>query len=132
MTPNTAAHMPIRIRLLISLYAVVCVIAIWRTTTFQSFDLLTLGLIPALIGLVKRAAWTKVLLLSYASLQTIGLAAITTTAIIAYKITPDDVKLVFLGYNIPLIPLWILLLSIVVFQWWVGLSNTTRDYLAKK
>jgi hypothetical protein len=54
------------------------------------------------------------------------------TAVIAYQITPEDVKLVFQGYDIPLIPLWLLLLSVVVFQWWVGLSNATSDYLTEK
>ncbi|WP_240778387.1 MULTISPECIES: hypothetical protein [Shewanella] len=132
MNQNTDPNMPIRVMLLISLYVVVSVIAIWRASTFQAFDLITLGVIPALIGLVKRAPWTKVLLLSYAGLQTLGFAAITTTAMIAYQITPDDVKLVFQGYNIPLFPLWLLLLSLVVFQWWVGLSSATRDYLIEK
>ncbi|MCL1084081.1 MULTISPECIES: hypothetical protein [Shewanella] len=132
MNQNTAPRMPIRVMLLISLYVVLTLIAIWRAITFQAFDLLTLGVIPMLIGIVQRAAWTKILLLSYVSLQTLGLAAMTTTAVIAYQITPDDVKLVFQGYNIPLIPLWLLLLSLVVFQWWVGLSNVTRDYLIKK
>ncbi|MEH6465181.1 MAG: hypothetical protein V7771_14895 [Shewanella psychromarinicola] len=132
MNQNTAPRMPIRVMILISLYVVLTLIAIWRAITFQAFDLLTLGVIPMLIGIVQRAAWTKILLLSYVSLQTLGLAAMTTTAVIAYQITPDDVKLVFQGYNIPLIPLWLLLLSLVVFQWWVGLSNVTRDYLIKK
>jgi hypothetical protein len=132
MNQNTAPRMPIRVMLLISLYVVLTLVAIWRAITFQAFDLLTLGVIPMLIGIVQRAAWTKILLLSYVSLQTLGLAAMTTTAVIAYQITPDDVKLVFQGYNIPLIPLWLLLLSLVVFQWWVGLSNVTRDYLIKK
>jgi hypothetical protein len=132
MNQNTAPRMPIRVMLLISLYVVLTLVAIWRAITFQAFDLLTLGVIPMLIGIVQRAAWTKILLLSYVSLQTLGLAAMTTTAVIAYQITPDDVKLVFQGYNIPLIPLWLLLLSLVVFQWWVGLSNVTRDYFIKK
>jgi len=132
MNQNTAPRMPIRVMLLISLYVVLTIIAIWRATTYQAHDLLTLGVIPVFIGLIRRAAWTKVLLISYVGLQTLGLTAITTTAIIAYQITPDDVKLVFQGYDIPLIPLWLLLLSVVVFQWWVGLSNVTRDYLVKK
>jgi len=132
MNQNAVPRMPIRVILLISLYVVVTIIAIWRAITFQTYDLLTLGVIPVLIGLVKRATWTKVLLLSYVGLQTLGLAAMTTTAVIAYKVTPDDVKLVFQGYQIPLLPLWLLLASVVTFQWWVGLSNTMRDYLAKK
>jgi hypothetical protein len=132
MNQNTAPRMPIRVMLLISLYVVLTIIAIWRATTYQAYDLLTLGVIPVFIGLIRRASWTKVLLISYVGLQTLGLTAITTTAIIAYQITPDDVKLVFQGYDIPLIPLWLLLLSVVVFQWWVGLSNVTRDYLVKK
>jgi hypothetical protein len=132
MNQNAAPRMPIRVILLISLYVVVTIIAIWRAITFQTYDLLTLGVIPVLIGLVKRATWTKVLLLSYVGLQTLGLAAMTTTAVIAYKVTPDDVNLVFQGYDIPLLPLWLLLVSVVTFQWWVGLSNTMRDYLAKK
>jgi hypothetical protein len=132
MNPNTAPRMPIRVILLISLYVLLTIIALWRATTFEAYDLLTLGVIPVFIGLIKRAAWTRVLLLSYVGLQTLGLAAMTTTAVIAYQITPEDVKLVFQGYDIPLIPLWLLLLSVVVFQWWVGLSNATSDYLTEK
>ncbi|MEO3682958.1 MULTISPECIES: hypothetical protein [Shewanella] len=132
MNQNSAQRMPVRVMILISLYVVLTLVAIWRAITFEAFDLLTLGVIPVFIGLLIRAPWTKVLLLSYVALQSLGLVAMTTTALIAYQITPEDVKLVFRGYNIPLIPLWLLLLSVVVFQWWVGLSNATRDYLAQK
>ena len=132
MNQNTAPRMPIRVMLLISLYVVLTIVAAWRATTYQAYDLLTLGVVPVFIGLIQRAAWTKVLLISYVGLQTLGLTAMTTTAIIAYQITPDDVKIVFQGYNVPLIPLWLLLLGVVVFQWWVGLSNVTRDYLIQK
>ncbi|MGX9460435.1 hypothetical protein ACWXWU_04245 [Shewanella sp. A14] len=132
MNQKTVSQMPMRVILLITLYVVLAIIALWRATAFQAFDLLTLGVIPVAIGLLKRATWTKVLLLSYVGLQSLGLAAVTTTAVIAYQITPEDVKLVFQGYNIPLLPLWLMSVSLVVFQWWVGLSNVTRNYLAKK
>ncbi|MCT8987808.1 hypothetical protein [Shewanella phaeophyticola] len=56
----------------------------------------------------------------------------STTAIIAYKITPDDVNLMFQGYNIPLIPLWLVLVSLIGFQWWVGLSKVMTQYLSSK
>ncbi|WP_244212494.1 hypothetical protein [Shewanella livingstonensis] len=132
MNLNTAPRMPIRVVLLISLYVLLTIIALWRAVSFEAYDLLTLGGIPIFIGFIKRAAWAKVLLLSYVGLQTLGLAAITTTAVIAYQITPEDVKLVFQGYDIPLIPLWFFLLSVMVFQWWVGLSNATCNYLTEK
>ncbi|MFT6132618.1 MAG: hypothetical protein ACJAW2_001341, partial [Shewanella sp.] len=56
MNQNTAPRMPIRVMLLISLYVVLTIIAIWRATTYQAYDLLTLGVIPVFIGLIKRAA----------------------------------------------------------------------------
>ena len=132
MNQMTSQQMPIRVTLLIVLYAFFTLIAIWRATTFYTFDILTLGVIPVLIGLILRASWAKVLLLSYISLQTLEFLAMSTTALIAYQITPEDVKLVFQGYNIPLIPLTILLCSLIAFQWWVGLSKITGHYLAKK
>lgn len=132
MNQIAQSTMPLRVKALVCLYMLLTLIALWRMTTFYAFDLLTLGVLPLLFGILTRAAWTKVVLFVYLGLQTIGLAAMSTTAIIAYQITPDDVNLVFQGYNIPLIPLWLVLVSLIGFQWWVGLSKVMTQYLSSK
>ncbi|MCL1156539.1 hypothetical protein [Shewanella inventionis] len=132
MNQIVQSNMPLRVKILVGLYAILTLVAFWRMTTFYAFDLLTLGVLPLLFGILTRAKWTKVVLFCYAAIQTLGLAAMTTTAIIAYQITPNDVNLAFQGYNVPLIPLWVLLASLIGFQWWVGLSKTTHVYLASK
>ncbi|MCL1114896.1 MULTISPECIES: hypothetical protein [Shewanella] len=132
MNQRVQSTMPVRVKILVALYALLALFALWRMTTFYAFDLLTLGVLPLLLGILTQAQWTKVVLLCYVALQTLGLTAMTTTAIIAYQITPNDVKLAFQGYDIPLIPLWLLLVSLVGFQWWVGLSKVTTTYLGSK
>ena len=129
MNQIAQSAMPLRVKMLVALYALLTLIALWRMTTFYAFDLLTLGVLPLLFGILTRAQWTRVVLFFYVGLQTLGLAAMSTTAIIAYQITPNDVNLTFQGYNIPLFPLWLLLTTLIGFQWWVGLSTVTRTYL---
>ena len=126
------AGTPLRFSLLVSLYAIFCGIALWRAVTFQAFDLLTIGVFPVLAGLLLKTPWAKVVLITYVALQTLGFLAMSSTAVIAYLITPEDVKIEFMGYNIPIVPLAFSVLGLIVFQWWVALSQPTAHHLNLK
>lgn len=117
--------------LLICLYLVTSVIAVWRTLATQSLDLFTIGVIPVVIGLLLRAEWAGLLLKIYIAIQTIAFSALGMTAVIAYQITPEEVKVVFKGQQIS-IPLIIVVVSLLLlFQWWVALSKSTKAYLSR-
>ncbi|MCK8045852.1 hypothetical protein MSG37_13260 [Shewanella sp. 1CM18E] len=115
---------------LMLIYAVLAVAALWRTFTMQTFDLLTLGVLPVLYGLYTRQFWAGVVFKIYLAIQTVALLALTTAAVIAYKITPEDVKVVYQGQNIPISGLVVLAIVVMSFQFWVAFSNKTRLYLA--
>ncbi|MGS0682556.1 hypothetical protein ACVBIL_15510 [Shewanella sp. 125m-7] len=118
--------------ILMFLYALLAVAAIWRTFTTQSFDLLTLGVFPVLYGLIMRQFWAAVVLKIYLAIQTVALLALATAAVIAYQITPEDVKVVYEGQNIPIGGIVIAAIIAMTFQYWVAFSAKTRQYLKPK
>ncbi len=92
---------PIPLVLLCILYLVLAVVALWRTISTGAVDLFTLGVIPVLVGIVMRTSWSLWALRIYLFIQTLGLMAFATTALVALQITPQDVKLELAGRNIP-------------------------------
>ncbi|ABZ78354.1 conserved hypothetical protein [Shewanella halifaxensis HAW-EB4] len=115
--------------ILMFLYTLLAVAALWRTFTTQAFDLLTLGVFPVLYGLILRKFWAGVVLKIYLAIQTVALLALATAAVIGYQITPEDVKVVYNGQNIPIIGIVIAAAIIMTFQFWVAFSSKTRLYL---
>ncbi|WP_037410454.1 hypothetical protein [Shewanella fidelis] len=115
---------------LMFIYALLAVAALWRTFTTQAFDLLTLGVLPVLYGLYTRQFWAGVVFKIYLAIQTVALLALATAAVIAYQITPEDVKVVYQGQNIPISALVALTILVMGFQYWVAFSQKTRLYLA--
>lgn len=124
--------MPKRLILLVALYCLISIAALWRAIATQSFDLFTLGVLPVLAGIIMRAPWSSLVLKIYLGMQTLGFSALGITAIIAYRITPEDVKVVFAGQNIPIQPLVISVISLLLVQYWVAFSKVTYHYLSGK
>ncbi|ESE39772.1 hypothetical protein [Shewanella decolorationis] len=124
--------MPKRLILLIALYTLFAIIALLRAVATGSFDLFSLGVLPVLFGILTQAPWSSLVLKIYIGLQTLGLSALGVTAIIAYQITPQDVKVVIEGHNIPMLPLVISIISLLMIQYWIAFSRITRDYLTAK
>lgn len=118
--------------LLIGLYVVLSIAAFWRAVEIASLDLFSLGVVPVLIGILIRAPWSAVVLKIYVILQTLGLSALGVTAILAYQITPEDVKVVISGNEIPMLPLVCCIIALVVFQFSVAFSSRTKSYLSKQ
>ncbi len=85
-----------------------------------------------LAGIIMRAPWSSLVLKIYLGMQTLGCSALGITAIIAYRITPEDVKVVFAGHNIPMQPLVISVISLLLVQYWVAFSKVTYHYLSGK
>lgn len=124
----TQVKRPLGIILLIALYSLFTLIALWRATQYAAFDILTLGVLPVLVGLLIRAKWAKIVLFFHLGLQILVLIAMGTTALIAYQITPEDVKIEFNGQ---IIPIWIVTctaISLVTLQWWAALNHKSRQY----
>ncbi|GIU13717.1 MULTISPECIES: hypothetical protein [unclassified Shewanella] len=115
--------------ILMFLYTLLAVAALWRTFTTQAFDLLTLGVFPVLYGLFMRRFWAGVVLKIYLTIQTVALLALATAAVIAYQITPEDVKVIVNGQNIPIGAIVVVALIAMTFQFWVAFSPKTRHYL---
>ncbi|MGS0727873.1 hypothetical protein ACVBKF_16885, partial [Shewanella sp. 0m-11] len=84
---------------------------------------------PVLYGLIMRQFWAGVVLKIYLAIQTVALLALATAAVIAYQITPEDVKVVYNGQNIPIIGIVIAAIIAMTFQYWVAFSAKTRQYL---
>ena len=124
--------MPKRLILLITLYTLFAIVALLRAVATGSFDLFSLGVLPVLFGILTQAPWSSLVLKIYIGLQTLGLSALGVTAIIAYQITPQDVKVVIEGHNIPMLPLVISIISLLMIQYWIAFSQITRDYLTAK
>jgi len=122
---------PLPLRLLILLYLLLTVGALARTIGTGAVDLFTLGVIPVLLGLVLRTAWAEVVLKVYIALQTLGFAALGVTAILALKISPEDVKVELLGHNLPIGAVTLAIVALLVYQYWVAFSASTRDYLRR-
>ncbi|WP_299805523.1 hypothetical protein [uncultured Shewanella sp.] len=115
--------------ILMFIYTLLAVAALWRTFTTQAFDLLTLGVFPVLYGLFMRRFWAGVVLKIYLTIQTVALLALATAAVIAYQITPEDVKVIVNGQNIPIGAIVVAALIAMTFQFWVAFSPKTRHYL---
>lgn len=124
--------MPKRLILLIALYTLFAIVALLRAVATASFDLFTLGVFPVLFGILTQAPWSSLVLKIYLGLQTLGLSALGVTAIIAYRITPQDVKVVIEGHNIPMLPLVLSIIALLLVQYWIAFSRVTRDYLTAK
>lgn len=124
--------MPKRLILLVVLYCLISIAALWRAIATQSFDLFTLGVLPVLAGIIMRAPWSSLVLKIYLGMQTLGFSALGITAIIAYRITPEDVNVVFAGHNIPMLPLTIGIMSLLLVQYWIAFSKVTYHYLIGK
>ncbi|EGM68618.1 hypothetical protein [Shewanella sp. HN-41] len=124
--------MPKRLILLVVLYCLISIAALWRAIATQSFDLFTLGVLPVLAGIIMRAPWSSLVLKIYLGMQTLGFSALGITAIIAYRITPEDVNVVFAGHNIPMLPLIIGIMSLLLVQYWIAFSKVTYHYLIGK
>ncbi|MCL1146492.1 hypothetical protein AB4298_14125 [Shewanella sp. 10N.261.52.F9] len=114
------------------IYALLAVAALWRTFTMQTFDLLTLGVFPVLYGLITRQFWAAVVLKIYLAIQTVALLALATAAVIAYQITPEDVKVIYQGRNIPISGIVVTAVIVMSFQYWIAFSHKTREYLNSK
>lgn len=123
---------PIPLVMLGILYLVLAVVALWRTINTGALDLFTLGVLPVLIGMILRTSWSLWALRIYLFIQTLGLLAFATTALIALQITPEDVKLELAGRNIPLLPLAAVLLALLAFQYWVAFSAKTKHFLQQE
>ncbi|WP_394130243.1 hypothetical protein [Shewanella maritima] len=121
--------MPVRMSFIFVLYTVLAIITLWRTATFSAYDLLSIAVFPVIIGLWIKAQWARVVWFMFIIIQSIGLIAMSVVALIAYQITPEDVKLTFMGINIPVIPFGFTLLALIIFQWWVALSAVAKKYL---
>ena len=120
---------PFSILLLIVLYSLFTLIALWRATQYASFDILTMGVLPVLVGLLIQARWAKVVLFFHLGLQTLVFVALSTTAVIAHQITPVDVKLEFVGHNIPIALAVGCAIGLLTIQWCAALHLKTRAYL---
>ncbi|WP_076412072.1 hypothetical protein [Shewanella sp. UCD-KL12] len=123
---------PIALLILMILYSVLACIALFRAVSIQSVDLFSLGVIPVLIGLALRANWASIIFKVYLAIQTLGLSALAGTAIIAYQISPEDVKVVIDGHDIPVPAIAALAVLLLSFQIYVALSNKTKHYLRSR
>ncbi|GIU50001.1 MULTISPECIES: hypothetical protein [Shewanella] len=110
-------------------YVLLSILALLRSYSIQGIDLFTIGVIPVLFGLIKRSHWAGMVFKIYLGIQTLAALALTTTAVIAYQITPEDVKVEFNGINIPISAIALSVFIILGFQYWVALSKKTKEYL---
>ncbi|UJF22691.1 hypothetical protein [Shewanella sp. OMA3-2] len=125
----TQVKRPLGIILLIALYTLFTLIALWRATQHAAFDILTLGVLPVLVGLLMQAKWAKIVLFFHLGLQTLVLIAMGTTALIAFQITPEDVIIEFNGQIIPIWMVTCTATSLITLQWWAALNHKVRQYL---
>ena len=124
--------MPFSLRLLSFFYVLVVIIAAWRFVDTHSLEVFTLGVLPVLYGIWKVKSWTLIVLRIYLACQTLGLAALGMTAIIAYQLTPQDVVVMFKGHQIPMLPLVVTTLGLLVFQWWVAFNPNCNSFFENK
>lgn len=120
---------PLPLMLLFILYGLVAIFAIVRSINIHAVDLFTLGVIPVMAGLIIRSPWAGIVFKLYLVLQTLGFAAFGMTALIAYQLTPEDVKVIFNGHNIPMPYLIPTVCIALIFQYWIAFSRTTKNYL---
>lgn len=131
--PSGQAPQPTRLPrpllILILLYLLLATGALWRAFASQSLDLFTLGILPVLAGLLLRTPWASLVLKIYLGLQTLGFAALGVVAFIAWRITPQDVKVEFMGQNIPMLPLILGIILLLAWQYAVAFAGSTNAYL---
>lgn len=123
--------MPKRLVLLIALYCLVSIAALLRAYLTQSFDLFSLGVLPVLAGILIRAPWASLVLKIYLGMQTLGLSALGITAILAYRISPEEVKVIFAGQHIPMLPLVCSIIALLLLQYWIAFSEVSYRYLSQ-
>ncbi|ARD20986.1 hypothetical protein [Shewanella japonica] len=121
--------LPRRLIILMAFYIFLSILALLRSYAIQGIDLFTIGVIPVLFGLVKRTHWASLVLKIYLAIQTLAMLALSTTAIIAYQITPEDVKVEFNGVSIPVPAIALSAVLILGYQYWVAFSQKTTQYL---
>ena len=120
---------PLGLSILMFLYFALALVALFRAVNTQAVDLFSLGVIPVLIGLVLRTNWASIVFKVYLGIQTLGLSALGGTAIIAYQISPQDVKVILDGHDIP-VPLIAIIASLLLsFQIYIALAKSTKTYL---
>ena len=120
---------PLGLSILMFLYFALALVALFRAVNTQAVDLFSLGVIPVLIGLVLRTNWARIVFKVYLGIQTLGLSALGGTAIIAYQISPQDVKVILDGHDIP-VPLIAIIASLLLsFQIYIALAKSTKTYL---
>ncbi len=120
--------MPTSLRLLSCFYILLLIIAVWRFVDTNSLEVFTLGVLPVLYGIWKVKPWTLIALRAYLVCQTLAFSALAVTAIIAYVLTPQDVKVVFKGQNIPMFPLILGICGLLAFQWWAAFNNKNISF----
>ena len=120
---------PLGLSILMFLYFALALVALFRAVNTQAVDLFSLGVIPVLIGLVLRTNWASIVFKVYLGIQTLGLSALGGTAIIAYQISPQDVKVILDGHDIP-VPLIVIIAGLLLsFQIYLALAKSTKAYL---
>ncbi len=122
---------PRRLIILMTFYVLLSILALLRSYSIQGIDLFTIGVIPVLFGLIKRTQWASMIFKIYLGIQKLAALALTTTAIIAYQITPEDVKVEFQGTELPIPAIALTVLLILSFQYWVAFSQKTKEYLQR-
>ncbi len=123
---------PFPLFLLIIAYVCVTIFAIIRSINIHAIDLFTLGVIPVIFGLVLRTSWAGIVFKLYLVIQTLGFVAFGITALVAYQITPEDVKVVLNDRLIPMQYLVPTIICALIFQYWVAFSSQTQNYLSDK
>ncbi|RYV03467.1 hypothetical protein SOPP22_04165 [Shewanella sp. OPT22] len=124
--------MPFSLRILSVLYVFIVVAAVWRFVDANSIEVFTVGVLPVLYGIWRVESWTLIVLRIYLACQTLGVVALGAAAVIAYQITPEDVKVVFEGHNIPMLPLVVAIIGLLSFQWWVAFSAQNIKYFKQQ
>ncbi|MCG9739772.1 hypothetical protein L1D32_16530 [Shewanella insulae] len=117
------------ILLLIAFYILIAILAGWRALDSQTLDLFTLGVLPVLIGLIARTSWASLVLKIYIGIQTLGFTALGATAVIAYQITPEDVKVMVHGQELPIWAIALVVIVLLSFQWYMAFSKELKQYL---
>ncbi|RJY17869.1 hypothetical protein D5R81_07350 [Parashewanella spongiae] len=121
--------MPALLRVLMMMYIMVVLIAVWRFFEVQEVDLFTLGAAPVIFGIWHQKPWTLIVMRVYLAIQTLAFSALGVTAIIAYQLTPEDVVVTFKGVTIPMLPLVLSIILLLGFQIFVAFTKQTKHYL---
>ncbi len=122
------SKIPALLRVLMVLYIVVALIAVWRFIEVLEIDLFTLGAGPVVYGIWHQKPWTLIVMRVYLAVQTLAFSALGVTAVIAYQLTPEDVIVTFKGMTIPMLPLVLSIILLLVFQFFVAFKPQTKNY----